>query len=228
MASEPIVAELRAAGFPVRWISDLRRQKLDYGRAIPILLRWLPKVEHLGVKEEIVRTLSVRWARPMAAPALIEEFRAVPDASGLGLKWAIGNGLEVVADDRVFDDLLALVLDRRHGRAREMIVLALGRMKDPRAVDVLIHLLEDDDLVGHAAKALGKVKNGAARPHLERLLTHPRAWVRNEVKRAIAQIDRASSRPASAESSGRDRSTMGPRRHTGAAPATPVTQSTVD
>lgn len=190
----PIVSELIGAGFQVDVVSDLYHRRLDYRSAIPILLRWLPRISDRGAKEGIVRALSVKWAKPMAAPALIEEFRRASLESEYGLKWAIGSALEVVADDSVFSELVILAGDKGHGRAREMVVAALGKMRDPRAVDVLIELLNDADVAGHALSALRKLAPQRARSYIERFVNHPRTWWRNEAKRALAKIDKAKER----------------------------------
>jgi len=71
-----------------------------------------------------------------------------------------------------------------------MLVIALGKMKNPHAVDLLIELLGDDEVVGHALAALGKRRDQKARPCIERLLNHPKAWVRGEAKKAIAKLNR--------------------------------------
>lgn len=187
----PVLADLAQAGFLVTEVGALRHQKIEYKEAIPILLRWLARVNDVRVKEDIVRTLSVPWASPIAAPALIDEYRRAQDPTGTGLKWVIGNGLSIVADDRVFDELVELVQDRQHGRAREMVAVALGNMRNPRAVEVLVALLADDEVAGHALIALGKLKAKQARSHVERFLAHPKAWVRQEAKRTLTKIDRA-------------------------------------
>jgi len=186
--SAPVLRDLAAAGFPVATIAGLRHQPLDYRRAIPILLRWLPLVQRSAVKEDIVRNLSVKWAKPFAAQPLIDEFLAADDRDETGLKWAIGNALSVVADDGVFDQLVALARDRRHHSARQMVVVALGKMRDARSVDVLIELLDDDEVAGHALMALRKLKAARARPHVERFLHHPKTWVRAEAKKALAKM----------------------------------------
>ncbi len=151
------------------------------------MINWLPKVDNQDVKEAIIRALSVPWAKgTKAVGLLLDEF-------GKGdplLRWAVGNALSVVADDSVFEDIVHLVTDRRHGKAREMLAVALGNMKDPRAVDVLIELLEDDEVAGHALIALRKLKAEKARPHIERFLNHPKTWVRNEAKKALEKLNR--------------------------------------
>lgn len=188
-AAEPILRELAAAGFKVQSVGELRQAGAEYPSAIPILVRWLPKIENAHVKEDLARTLSVPWAAPEAVPALMVEFQKADGQHRDGLRWAIASGLAVTADDAVFDQLVALVTDKKYGKAREMLALALGNCHDPRAVNVLIELLADEQVVGHAVMALGKLKSKAARSHIEALLKHPVDWVRAEATKALAGID---------------------------------------
>lgn len=127
-----------ASGFKVQSVGELRQSGAEYPTAVPILVRWLPRIENEQVKEDIVRTLSVPWAAPDAGPALIAEFQKADGQQRDGLRWAIANGLAVTADDAVFDQLVAVVTDRKYGKAREMLALAMGNCHNPRAVNVLI------------------------------------------------------------------------------------------
>jgi len=189
--SAPVVSDLIEAGFDVEWISDLYSKRYNYKDAIPILLRWLPKIDNLDVKESIVRALSVPWAKPIAASILIEEFHKMPNESNTGIKWAIANALSIVADDSVFAEIVELLQDTRHGASREMLAVSLGNMKDPSAQDVLIGLLDDNQITGHVIIALGKLKSEKARPAIEPFVSHPKAWVRKEAKKALLKIAKA-------------------------------------
>jgi hypothetical protein len=188
-ASAPVLTDLARAGFSLEWVSDLYSKKLNYKDAIPVLIKWLPQIENPDVKEDIVRALSVPWAKHTVAPKLlVEEFRkyrAYP-----GLLWAIGNALSVVADDNVLSDIVGLIQDKTYGKAREMLVVALGNMKSPDVKYTLIELLDDEDLAGYAIMALGKLKCKEARPAIERFRTHPKSWVRREAIKALARIDK--------------------------------------
>lgn len=197
MTSTPsgLIDDLRRTGVPVGDLWDLVNAKVQYRSAIPVLIDWLREVDarvpvsdRPKVREGLVRALSVPAARPAAAPILIEEFRRAPDPSGLGLGWVVGNALSVVADDSVFDEVAALAQDSRFGKARQMVVLGLARSKDPRAVPLLVGLLNDEDVVAHAVMALGKLKPPGVRPAVERLLDHPQALVRREAKKALARL----------------------------------------
>lgn len=183
--------ELAQAGFEVESIDDLRHRGGNYEAAIPILLEWLPRTDDADVKESIVRNLTVQWAKPRAAPLLVDEFRRAGDASHeMGLRWAIGNALAEVADDSVFEEVAVLAKDPRWGRSREMLALALANMKDPRAVKVLRDLLADEEVAGHAVIGLGKLRAKEARAGIEPFLEHSKKWVRDEAKKALKKIDR--------------------------------------
>jgi len=184
VASKPILVELSQIGFDIEWISDLYNKRMDYKRAIPILLKWLPRTENPAVKESIVRALSVPWAKQTEAPKLlVNEFKK--QVSNPGLQWAIGNALSIVADDNVLNDIIELIRDKTYGKSRELLVLSLGHMRASAVEDILIELLSDEDLAGYAIMALGKVKSKKARPEIEHYLTHPKSWVRKEAKKAL-------------------------------------------
>lgn len=191
-----VVEALRTVGVEVRSVYDLVNTRTPYPEAIGALLDLLPSVRSDRVKEGIVRALAVKEAiREDVARAMVSEFEAIdPSAppSEQGLKWAIANTLSVVARDPMFEAVAALALQRRHGKAREMLAVALGNMKDPRAVDVLTELLGDEEMAGHALMALGKLKARAAKPAIERFLDHRKAWVRKEAERALAKIQKVS------------------------------------
>jgi len=186
-----LLSDLAAAGYEVGSVSELRTSGTRYRAAVPVLLKWLPLAASLAEKEEIVRALSVPWARTAALAPLIEEFRALPAPAEPReelFRWAVGNGIEVLWDDGRFDELVDLARDQRFGKAREMVVLGMGRSKRPEAGDVLIALLDDPVVSGHAVKALGKLKVSRARPGLERMTSDRRAWVRREAEKALSKL----------------------------------------
>lgn len=188
-----LLEELAGVGYEVESVAELRSSGARYPRAVPVLLKWLGRGDVAFEKEEIVRALSVPWARAEALGPLIELFRSVPrggeeEEEEELLRWAIGNALEVLWDDARFDDLVALARDESLGKAREMVVLGIARSKNMLAGEVLIELLGDPVVSGHAVKALRKMKVPSARPALELMLDDSRAWVRKEAQRALAVL----------------------------------------
>jgi HEAT repeat protein len=185
-AYQGLLDELARAGFSLKSLDDLRRSGHNYEAVVPILLGWLPKMESVQLKESVVRALSVPWAKsPPVVAALVQEFRL---AKGDLLRWAIGNAIEVVAGKDDVDALTTLAQDRTYGIARQMIVLALGRMERKRAEPLLLRLLDDEDVAGHAVMALGKLRSKAAVGPLKRMLKHSKKWLQKEAAKSLREI----------------------------------------
>jgi HEAT repeat protein len=185
LALAPMLKDLAARGVRVDSIVEARGDRALFRAALPVLIDWFRKTDNPDLKVELAGALGTPWAKPSGAGALIEGFRGAEDAS---VRWSIGNALADVATDAEFDAIVELVKDKRYGRSRERLAVALGRMKDPRAVDVLIGLLDDADVVGHAVAALGKLRARRARPQVEALLRHEDASVRRAAKTALARV----------------------------------------
>jgi len=187
-AAAPLMAELAATGYEVESL-EVIPQSRSHKDAVPILIKWLPKVASFPVKQSIIRALSVSWAGRDAVNALLTEFHSTSGSSTVGLKWAIGNALEVLASDEFFDAYVKVAQEKHHGIARQMVVSALGKMKNPKAVNVLLGLLGDEEVVGHALIGLKKLKAKEARPQIEPLLNHSKAWIRKAAKETLARIE---------------------------------------
>jgi HEAT repeat protein len=188
----PLRAALAEQGFKVDSVADLYNQRMNYEAAVPTLLEWFPRVENPAVKESVARALTVRWARPEAAPMMIEELRRLrgSDEEG-GLRFAVANALSEVADDEVFSEVVELARDHSYPVAdRGVLVLALSNMREQRerAIEVLRTLLEED-VAPHALAALGDLRATEARPEIEPFLEHEESWIRQEAKKALRKLD---------------------------------------
>jgi hypothetical protein len=172
----------------------------DTTRAAPILTEWLPRVRTPAAKEAIARSLSAEaTADGSAARALVNEFREAPLTTEWdGARWAYANALSTIADADVAGDLIELLRDRRYGSARQMLCEALRRTKDPRAPDVLIEVIRDPDIGGHAIDALRRYGPKSSLPHLRRaratledVLEDPTAtdFTRRMASAALERID---------------------------------------
>ena len=169
----------------------------DYRRAAPILLRWLPKIEDPRTRESIIRSVTgeAEAGAHGGAKAMIEEFgRSADDHS---LAWIAGHALSTLAAPSDADAIIGLLHDRRFGHGRQPLCDALKRTKDPRTPHVLVELLDDDDVNGHAISALRAMRNQdalaalkGARPALEALAARKDATVfaRKQARQALATI----------------------------------------
>lgn len=212
--SKPILEDLAKAGYEIQTLAELRHLGKPWKAALPILQHWLRIVDELGVKEDIVRGLSVPWIGNTATAVLIGEFKRYapilrqPTNPWVGnqlketpeeekklfpaysLAWAIGNALSIVSVEGFEKEVIQLALDSRYGQARQMIVLGLGRLRSWDAQEAAVELLNDEDVKLHAIIALGTMKSKRALFELERLLTDKRAVVRKEARKAITKINR--------------------------------------
>jgi HEAT repeat protein len=187
-----IIDRVREKGIAISSVWDLVHTRDKYTEVIPDLIATLPEVNELAIREGIIRALTIKEAAPAAAKPLIEEFyRLLGDETSHGstTRWAIANALTVVARGDSVDAVLKLIALPSSGSARQMLALTLGKLKDRRAVPVLIELLNDEQIVGHAASALGMIKAPEARQALLSMRNHPRTWVRKEIEKAILKID---------------------------------------
>jgi hypothetical protein len=187
--------DLAEHGAEVAELSDLTQDGARYSPEVAqVLVDWLPRTtDDPSLQEKLVRQLSVPWTRKQALEPLLELFRTAPgDTKPAELRrWAVGNALEVLATDAVFDEMAALTADPSYGASRQMVVLWLGKTKQHRdeAVDVLLPLLDQDDVNGHAVKALAKLKHPRSLDGLRRMTDDSRAWVRNAAKRTVERLE---------------------------------------
>ena len=146
--------ELREAGFKIDTLQDIFKYGNEYHLAIPILAKWLPLLTDNDVKEDVVRKLSVPWAKGKITDLLIAEFCKLK-SEDMSLQWAIGNALYNTAIKIDLPKLRELANNPEYVMSRQMIVLALGKRKDKESCNVLIKLLDQPEVLGHALWSLG-------------------------------------------------------------------------
>jgi len=185
--AEPLLAALEAAGVDTvdfGIFGPLSFTTFDFERAAPILVDWLPRVDDPRLKSVMVSSLAgQRSARGEGTRRLIAEFHRPEYEDEDHLRWDIGDTLATLAGPADADAIIEMLRDRSAGTARQMLCDALSRTKDPRRVTVLIDLIDDDAVAGHAILALRRIGRGTLvepermRPKLEALLVRPSASV---------------------------------------------------
>lgn len=152
-----LVRDLTQAGYSVDSVYDLVNAAYSYPEAIPILLKHLGKAADYqpAIREGIARALTVPEAKH-AVPQLIEAYRADPVTKVNGPKWALGNAIEVLADEHHVDEIVELALDPSYGPARDMLVYTLAKLDSPKAKQALEKLRQDPEMGSVVEDALGR------------------------------------------------------------------------
>ncbi|AXT61813.1 HEAT repeat domain-containing protein [Aquimarina sp. AD10] len=187
---ENIIKErLLAVGISINSIYDLVNTKEKYPKAIPILIELLNKKLSFNsnIIEGIVRALAVKEAKGIANKVLFELYEATADDEFI-LNWAIGNTIHVIVEPKDKDDLIKIISDKTKGNARQMFVLALGKIKGKKSEEVLIQSLKEKGLTLHALKALGKLKCQAAVNEINSLLNSDNKVVAKEAEKILKKI----------------------------------------
>lgn len=184
---KPLVDELVQAGLNVTSSWDLVNTKSSYKAAIPILVKHLSMPYYVKNKEGIVRALAVREAKRVACRAIIDEYHKAPK-DDLNYRWAFGNTMAVIMTPEYIEDVIAIVQDKSNGESRQMFVAALGKLKSQRAGNALIDLLNDDEVVLDALRALAKLKSAKAIERISLLLNHPNPSVMKEARKTLKKV----------------------------------------
>lgn len=153
----PLIARLNDAGLKIRTLDDLL-PCVDALQA-RILLRELPGIEDLSIRDILVRAMTQKDLRDVAFNPLVAEFRTVDDPLGF-YKWSVGNAIGVMATVDDYEILVDLATDLAHGAGRQMLIsVGLAKMRDPRIFKILKRMIQDDPQVAkHATSALKQVE----------------------------------------------------------------------
>ena len=148
-AEQPIVKDLRKAGFDVDSVWDLVNTSSPYPEALPILIAHLerggypPRIFEGAARALAVRPASVYWYR---LRALYLQATDRNETEGLAV------ALAAAAAPEHLDDLIAVLLDKTGSGYRGHFIGAVRRIGGERGREV-IGALRDDPVLGKEATA---------------------------------------------------------------------------
>ena len=90
--------------------------------------------------------------------------------------------------DTIFEAIERVCLDARYGKGRESFTMLLGQYGGPRRVPVLLRLLDDPEVCGHALYALRLLGRSGAESRARTLLSSPSVWIRGEAKKYLEKV----------------------------------------
>ena len=162
--AEPLVADLRAAGWEVEFVWDFVMYPGDYSSAYPILVEHLKRPYMERTRDGIARALTVPDAFQIAWEAVRDEFLANTDTKTTGFKYALGNALAQLMDEPVIPEVLDMVTDKRHGRNRAPMIEILVEYRDRDDVRQVLEALAEDPEVAKEAKHALALRRVRRRP----------------------------------------------------------------
>jgi hypothetical protein len=148
-AERPLVEELRAAGFDVSSAWFLDRE--DPG-ALPILLEHIKRDYPDRIRDGIAGSLAVRSKRTELWPKVVALYKSEPD--GTETKYGLASTLADLADGSTLDEVLALTDDPSNGASRGMLLAAVSRSRQPRALEALQRYVHDPEIAPQAKHLL--------------------------------------------------------------------------
>jgi hypothetical protein len=159
-------------------------------KAVPVIVSLLPRAQHPAVKEALVRALAVPQARGIGNGAVLRLLRSTKDAH---LRFVCANTLSVIATPEDLEQLGKELGVSQDLPTNNMLIRALSRTKDPRALPVLWEMLRTDGTAADAASAIYSIDPSQGvqlLPILERLIEqHSGSWQR--AKQVRARITRS-------------------------------------
>lgn len=99
--------------------------------------------------------------------------------------WEYGDLLYKIGDFNYLHDYLELVKDKSLGSDRQMLLLLLGKSKNKTVIPVLIELLSDNSVCGHALDALSNFSGNEIEESMLKYSKSDITWVRNIAKRYL-------------------------------------------
>jgi HEAT repeat protein len=161
VAELPLVEALRAVGYELESAWDLVNIKTPYPDALPILLAHLSRPYPRRVREGIARALAVPEAK-FAWEALVKLFKEEPNGEVKdGLAAAVANVARAYKE--LVEQVIPLARDRTLGPSRLLLLSALERSPDPRALVTLMELGTDPDLQLEIQVILKRLKQKKSR-----------------------------------------------------------------
>ena len=148
-AEQPIVNDLRAAGYDVRTTLDLGNSGEPYPSAIPVLLRHL----RLGTYPDEV----VEWlARALGVKEAVPYWQELRDfylyVRGPSAEEGLAAALAMTARKKHLDDLIGLVADESRGDIRLLFFRPIKRFGGVKGRQIL-ESYQDHPLLGKEARA---------------------------------------------------------------------------
>lgn len=182
-------------------------QDLQHGgnrAAVPALARFLYSIPSRSLQCAVIHILGKKQYRPDSVDVLIKAYRDFAGAHDLGgqrIQWYIASAIDGPVNEKQIDEIFGLIEELPNKLDAGFLLNAVARTKKQRERAVLVtkEVLETaletntdpndpapNDAV-NAVTAAGKLRDPRLYPPLKIMAGTPNTWMRDRVKRALAQ-----------------------------------------
>ena len=105
-------------------------------------------------------------------------------------KWVLGNAIGVIEDKSTYDEVLNLCKDPSNGESRQMMLTILRKIKTEESFNILLDLLNDETVRGHAICELRKWGEPKALDAIICLEVKKGLYEAKEKKKAIEKLSK--------------------------------------
>ncbi len=183
---QPVVIELKKAGFEIDNLWDLVNRGDPYPEALPILFRHRNGDYLAFTREAIYRAMTVRDATTYA-PDFLHDFATERSND---LRWVIGNAISKTVTFEQAKNIRKLIDQADYGSSRSSLIDGLVRIEGQKAIFYLMEIMSDADLTAECIEALGKLRAKTAIEVLESYTSHEDAYIRKKAIGALKRIKR--------------------------------------
>ncbi|MXP09881.1 hypothetical protein GRI68_06785 [Altererythrobacter halimionae] len=132
--AQPMLIDLREAGYNVDNISYFVSTHERYLEAVPVLAKHLQRDYPYNIREGIIRALTVPEARGAPARAMLEQFRHSGNERD-HVRWAMVNALGVIADAGMVEEMEALLADERDEAVARKLNVAIVKARKRKPIE---------------------------------------------------------------------------------------------
>ena len=178
--------ELLNLGFQFQVLNQAEILMPKYKDAIlPIVIKYYKAAKLKNEKRYLLGWFHHRGLDEVV-PMLLEDYYSDdPDID----KWEIGDRLYQIRSKKYIDDYLKIISNSSYGRDRQMVILLLGKLKEERAIPILIDLLDDEEVCLQAICALGDFKREEFRCYFERFQDSTQPGWRKYARAALKKLN---------------------------------------
>jgi hypothetical protein len=194
---DSLLKEIQELGYDVQVFCQIAY--INDARLVNIFKKYIHKFRQRNITELLIRYMGNKNYKNATAYCIDMYKKESPtpiDAKVLGLKWVWGLTLCNICDEAYADEYIKLIDADKFDRDGSQIILLLSKIKDERALPIILRYLDFEHLEDSAANnsiipALGNYAKPELKRFIEPFIRSKDSYTKNLAKAALAKIERA-------------------------------------